>query len=435
MSESEIGLFLSSKGLQRIEAIDHERDFTFVVGDQRHPCPSFVAEYLSPRVASLRSQDITIDEFSIETADAGHRFGALLSIGFGRRVSFSKHELEFVRSVCAELWNSELFETTLTQESPEITEAELRARLALLSLAISEGDSTGDCGVSVVAAHFHQYSVADLDQLSPSVLGAILGDPALVVQDEDSVFEIVHRRASKDLAYFGLFEFVRFDFLSIEYVERAIELMSSSFELFTFGIWSSLRIRFALSVAPTSRSMRCALPDFDSTIIMQTPPILSHFRRRGIHLLYRGSRDGFDAEAFHRRCDGHPNTVTLIASTNDCIFGGYTPLVWRSRNMSPPDPSRDSFLFTIKNPYNLPAQIFKQQRQDCAIRDYGRCGPCFGSGYDLYVGENCQTTNGCWSKLGETYSNVTGILGNRVLTGAEFFTVKDIEVFEVVGPK
>jgi hypothetical protein len=33
--------------------------------------------------------------------------------------------------------------------------------------------------------------------------------------------------------------------------------------------------------------------------------------------------------------------------------------------------------------------------------------------------------------LGNTYTNDTGKSGNEVLTGAEDFTVKEIEVFEV----
>jgi hypothetical protein len=90
MSDSTILRSLSANRLQRLDQVNHERDFTFIVGDERHSCPSFVAEFLSPRVTSLRSQDITIDEFSIETADPGHQFENLLSIAVGRQVLFSR---------------------------------------------------------------------------------------------------------------------------------------------------------------------------------------------------------------------------------------------------------------------------------------------------------------------------------------------------------
>jgi hypothetical protein len=48
-------------------------------------------------------------------------------------------------------------------------------------------------------------------------------------------------------------------------------------------------------------------------------------------LLWRGSRDGFGAEDFHGRCDGHANTLALILDTGENVSGGFTPLQWESR--------------------------------------------------------------------------------------------------------
>ena len=31
-------------------------------------------------------------------------------------------------------------------------------------------------------------------------------------------------------------------------------------------------------------------------------------------LQYRGSRDGFSAQDFHRKCDGKPNVIAIILS-------------------------------------------------------------------------------------------------------------------------
>jgi hypothetical protein len=39
--------------------------------------------------------------------------------------------------------------------------------------------------------------------------------------------------------------------------------------------------------------------------------------------LWRGSCDGFNAKEFHRRCDGHANTLTVILDTEGTIFGGF----------------------------------------------------------------------------------------------------------------
>jgi hypothetical protein len=40
-------------------------------------------------------------------------------------------------------------------------------------------------------------------------------------------------------------------------------------------------------------------------------------------LLYRASVDGFRATDFHRKCDGKPNTVSIIKTTDDFVFGGW----------------------------------------------------------------------------------------------------------------
>jgi hypothetical protein len=429
MSGSSMRLSLSLKGLRRLEQVNHEKDFAFIVGDERYSCPSFVAEFLSPRISSLRAQDVTMSEFSIETEDPGHHFETLLSIGFGNEISVSPQEVGFVRIICGELWNYELFEATIKQGNGQIDKEGLKARLNFLSGV----DQPCDWGISVVAPHFHEFSASDFDRLSPSVLEALLSDPSLVVRDENSVFEIVHRLASKDPSYFGLLEFVRFEFLSDDCMKTAVEFISTSFESFTFGIWSSLRNRLSLAVTPPSPPNRFKpLPAIDSEIISAIPEIFSVFGEKRFQLLYRGSRDGFQASDFHRQCNGHPNTVTLILSTNGSIFGGYTPLSWSSRDGYASDASQKSFLFTIKNPHNLTAQIFKQQEEACAIYDYSGYGPTFGRTTDLHVCNQSQTCNNSYSYLLHTYGNDTGIAGNQVLTGAQYFTSKEIEVFEVV---
>ena len=47
-------------------------------------------------------------------------------------------------------------------------------------------------------------------------------------------------------------------------------------------------------------------------------------------VVYRGSRDGFRAEDFHKKCDGRSHTVTIIKNDAGKIFGGYTSVKWTS---------------------------------------------------------------------------------------------------------
>jgi hypothetical protein len=286
--------------------------------------------------------------------------------------------------------------------------------------------------VPVVASHFHAFSISDFDHVSPSVLAAILSYSGLVVRDEDSVFEVIHHLASDGLSYFGLLEFVRFEFLTTECMRRAFDFISSGFESFTFGIWSRLQTRLTLPVTPLSNTGRFLASPIDSQIIRTVPEIFSIFGDKKLRLLWRGSRDGFEGTTFHSRCNGRPNNITLISTTTGSIFGGYTPLAWSCRGGSVADPTMKSFIFTIKNPHNLPPQVFNQKTQENAILDHPTQPPRFGNGNDFYVCDKGNTCNSSASNLGTTYANDTGIAGNQVLTGAYNFILKEIEVFEVI---
>jgi hypothetical protein len=298
---------------------------------------------------------------------------------------------------------------------------------------LSAVDGALDSDMQLLASHFYELSVYDFDHVNTSVLEAILSDPSLVVEDEDSVFDVVHRRASDDSDFFALLEFVRFEFLSDECMKTAFEFISNSFESLTLGVWSGLRTRLTLPVTPASGTGRFKSgPTLDSKIISTFPNLFSVFGHKRFQLLYRGSRDGFGVNAFHSRCNGHANTVTLVLSKNESVFGGFTPVSWTSRNEYAADPRVQSFIFTIKNPHKLPERIFKLKQASTAISDCSSYGPTFGSGYDFHLCDQCQSVNDSYSILGNSYANDTGIAGNQVLTGAEHFTVKEIEVFEVV---
>ena len=47
-------------------------------------------------------------------------------------------------------------------------------------------------------------------------------------------------------------------------------------------------------------------------------------------LIYRASRDGFAASSFHSKCDNFSNTVTIIKTISNSVFGGFTSAQWTS---------------------------------------------------------------------------------------------------------
>jgi hypothetical protein len=175
-------------------------------------------------------------------------------------------------------------------------------------------------------------------------------------------------------------------------------------------------------------------PLWSSAIAPEFPKIFAEFRRRRFSLLWLGSRDGFGRSIFHSRCDGHPNTLTVILDTNGNIFGGFTPVEWESRTQQPyykADPSLKSFIFTLKNPHNFPARRFalKADKKDEAIFCQADRCPNF---FDICVLDECNTrTDNMVTLFGSHYTNGTGQDGHTFLAGSMNFQVKEIEVFEI----
>jgi hypothetical protein len=97
------------------------------------------------------------------------------------------------------------------------------------------------------------------------------------------------------------------------------------------------------------------------------------------------------------------------------------------------DYSQKSFLFTLKNPLNIPARRFalKAEKKYVAIYCSSRWGPRFG--WDIAVSDNCNANTRSCTYLGDTYTNDTGLDKYVVFTGSTYFRVKEIEVFEITG--
>ena len=49
-------------------------------------------------------------------------------------------------------------------------------------------------------------------------------------------------------------------------------------------------------------------------------------------LLYRANRNGWAATNFHSCCDNKGPTVTVVRSSNGCVFGGYTEQPWQCKS-------------------------------------------------------------------------------------------------------
>jgi hypothetical protein len=160
----------------------------------------------------------------------------------------------------------------------------------------------------------------------------------------------------------------------------------------------------------------------DSLVFDDFPAIFEDFKGQKFTLLWRGTRDGFGADDFHSRCDGHPNTLTVILDTDGNIFGGFTPLKWESRmpkslidwnNCYKADPSLKSFLFTLKNPQKSPARRFalkteKKLTAMCCVSDFG---PEF---CDIVAADTCTANTANSIDFGNHSRNDIGVTGRAI---------------------
>lgn len=69
-------------------------------------------------------------------------------------------------------------------------------------------------------------------------------------------------------------------------------------------------------------------------------------------LLYRGSRDGFKAADFHKKCDNIPGTISFIESEHEFVFGGFTNATWEGSKQKR-DPRAIVFSVTRLTKYGL----------------------------------------------------------------------------------
>jgi len=150
--------------------------------------------------------------------------------------------------------------------------------------------------------------------------------------------------------------------------------------------------------------------------------------------LYRASSDGFQITRFHAKCDGIPNTLTIIKSTLGYVFGGFSPLSWDQSGAFKND--KNAFIFSFLNASNKPCKINCTNPTN-SIYCHSSYGPTFGGGHDIYIANNSNQNSTSYSNLCHSYA-LTGYTNattqaDSFLAGAYNFQVTEIEVFQKTG--
>jgi hypothetical protein len=152
-------------------------------------------------------------------------------------------------------------------------------------------------------------------------------------------------------------------------------------------------------------------------------------------LIYRASRDGFQASSFYSKCDNISNTVTIIKTTSNSVFGGFTSALWKSDHDYGLD--AHAFIFSLRRSGNPNKERFNVTRPDFAIFSYyNAVGPAFGGGHDIYVGDNSNINGYGYSNFGSSYQLPTNLTyatdeAQSYLAGSYSWQTSEIEVYQV----
>ena len=137
-------------------------------------------------------------------------------------------------------------------------------------------------------------------------------------------------------------------------------------------------------------------------------------------LLYRASKDGDRAKVFKEKCKDK-NTLTIVQTNDNAIFGGFTRIPWDDSDKNKDD--EDAFCFSVDN-----KKIYPLKKYCSAIGCDKNSGPRFN--YMFMI------PNRFMNKEGELYPlNISHYNGQtkdyELNKGKQYFTVFELEVFKI----
>ncbi|RIA86952.1 hypothetical protein C1645_828509 [Glomus cerebriforme] len=282
------------------------------------------------------------------------------------------------------------------------------------------------------------YGSIDLTKSQPHEFGLqplwACGQQPVIQQDiskwSKNDFTVMERRLSRFIPLIRFYCISSEDFLLKIYPFK--ELLSNDLVNNILAHHMAPNNKLNINIQPP-RSPRCS----DSTIIKcQHLSIFAswidkketlHYNNKCGHipyrfnLLYRASRDGNTAAAFHEKCDNKEATIIVAKVTNsEQIVGGYNPLSWDSSNSW--KSTNDSFIFSFKDRTDLRSAKVSYSNNDQYSIYCSFYGPQFGYRGNLV----CQ--NGLWYSTYYDYNYAYP----KIDIPENNFNVIDYEVFQVI---
>ncbi len=130
----------------------------------------------------------------------------------------------------------------------------------------------------------------------------------------------------------------------------------------------------------TTRPPQRLIDDNTLRAILETTYMAKQQQKGTLQCVYKATRDGWKANAFHDKVDFAGSGVVVVQAQGK-VFGGYNPNGWRSTDDY--TTSTTAFLFRVVSSGRV--EKYKVQANGPALFDYASAGPCFGT-TDLLIG-------------------------------------------------
>ncbi len=146
-------------------------------------------------------------------------------------------------------------------------------------------------------------------------------------------------------------------------------------------------------------------------------------------LVYRGSDDGFNNVSFHTKCDGVPNTLTVVQTTLGNVFGGFTEKAWNSTGGWVKD--TNAYIFSLINKDENPFVAFHSAYDSICLSESS--GPLFGEGADFRISTDANSNENSYSNFGKSYTHPKYPFGSAeakaILAGSYNFRTVEVEIY------
>ena len=137
------------------------------------------------------------------------------------------------------------------------------------------------------------------------------------------------------------------------------------------------------------------------------------------------SENGQNSKDFHQYCDKKEPTLTIVKTTENKIFGGFTPLQWDNKGGYLKDESDQTFIFSL----NLKKRFNMINKDEKAIHN-GNYGPYFGNcdfGLEENMNKGQADANSSYNFLSNKNLEIIEKKGENVN-----FNVENFETYKVI---